>query len=49
MTSSGIKTTGSLNGLLGIGMSSGAQGRLRVILYKKRSADTAMQMLLATS
>ena len=49
MTSSGLRTTGSLKGFLGIGMSSTAHGYRSVTLYKKRSAETAMLMLLGAS
>ena len=49
ITSSGLSTTGSLNGFLGIGMSSGAQCCLSVTLYRKRSAEVAMPTLRAES
>jgi len=46
VTSSGLRTTGSLKGFLGIGMSSTAHGCRSLTLYKKRSAETAMLMLM---
>jgi len=45
ITSTGLKTTGSLNGFLG----SGDQCCLSVTRYKKRSAEVAVLMLEAES
>src|SRR5438477_553895 len=47
ITSSGLKITGSLNGFLGIGVSSGAQFCLSVTRYRNRSAAVAVPTLLA--
>jgi len=49
ITSSGLRITGSLNGLLGIGISSTAQSRLSVTLYRKRSAPVATPTVLGES
>ena len=49
ITSSGLNTTGSLNGFFGIGMSSGDQCCLSVTRYRKRSAEVAVLMLEAES
>ena len=49
ITSSGLRTTGSLNGFLGMGMSSGDQCCLSVTRYKKRRAEVAVLMLEAES
>ena len=49
ITSTGLKTTGSFNGFLGIGMPSGDQCCLSVTRYKKRNAEVAVLMLEAES